>query len=184
MISYLELIRLAGWTGTCAWTCQADRIGRRMSAMYASLDLTFTSKPAHHWACLSPLLGRNKRSQAFTSLLQLSLFVTECWRYACLKQSPILIGTQHSERVLPGTVHVFYKQPMFYYLGHIAAFVPPGSTRVHVEVHVRLSLLLPSPVTIFTWRINTQHYPLTYFSRPKNALFSVRVFRSNAERLL
>ena len=47
--------------------------------------------------------------------------------------APILVGTEHSERAAPGSVSVFYKQPMFYYFGHIAAFVAPGATRLGVS---------------------------------------------------
>jgi len=49
--------------------------------------------------------------------------------------SPILIDTPNSVTAAPGSVDAFYKQPMYYYLGHIAAFVAPGSVRIGLETH-------------------------------------------------
>lgn len=49
--------------------------------------------------------------------------------------SPLLVDTPHSETTPEGSVGTFYKQPMYYYLGHIAAFVPPGSVRTDASTH-------------------------------------------------
>ena len=46
--------------------------------------------------------------------------------------SPILIDTEHSEAAAPVSVDTFYKQPMYYYFGHVTAFAPPNSTRLGV----------------------------------------------------
>ena len=50
--------------------------------------------------------------------------------------APILVGTADATKAAPGTVDVFYKQPMYYYFGHVAAFAPPDSTRVAVATSV------------------------------------------------
>ena len=36
--------------------------------------------------------------------------------------------------IINGTSNEFYKQPMFYHLGHFSKFVPSGSVRVGTEV--------------------------------------------------
>lgn len=47
--------------------------------------------------------------------------------------SPILVDSPDAASALPGTVTTFYKQPMYYYFGHVAAFVAPGATRLGVS---------------------------------------------------
>lgn len=42
----------------------------------------------------------------------------------------MLIDAPRSVDAPPGTVDAFFKQPMYYYLGHVSAFVPPGATRL------------------------------------------------------
>ena len=44
--------------------------------------------------------------------------------------APILIDTPSSTKATPGSVQAFFKQPMYYYYGHIAAFVAAGATRL------------------------------------------------------
>ena len=46
--------------------------------------------------------------------------------------APVLVDTEHTTATAPGTVRTFYKQPMFYYFGAIAAFVAPGATRLGI----------------------------------------------------
>ena len=48
--------------------------------------------------------------------------------------APILIDTPHSEEAAEGSVKVFYKQPMYYYFGHVAAFVESGATRLGISL--------------------------------------------------
>ena len=47
--------------------------------------------------------------------------------------SPVLIDTLHSADAAPSSVGVFFKQPMYYYLGHIAAFAAPNATRLGIR---------------------------------------------------
>jgi glucosylceramidase len=64
--------------------------------------------------------------------------------------SPVLVDTEHSQAAPAGTVSTFYKQPMFYYFGHIAAFVPPGATRLGVSSTSSKLLEKPQDVAAFT----------------------------------
>jgi glucosylceramidase len=44
--------------------------------------------------------------------------------------APILVDVEHSASAAAGSVASFFKQPMYYYFGHVTAFVAPGATRL------------------------------------------------------
>ena len=63
--------------------------------------------------------------------------------------APILIDTAHSTATQPGSVRAFYKQPMYYYLGHVAAFTPPHSVRLGVTSNAA-ALVAGAPAPVAT----------------------------------
>lgn len=63
--------------------------------------------------------------------------------------SPILVDVEHSEQAPPGSVATFYKQPMYYYLGHVAAFAAPNATRLGVAATSTTVLEQPQVATAF-----------------------------------